>query len=137
MSQSKRFILRNPAILDNCIQALRALPTDSSFEVIIRKHERHRSDNQQGYYRVLLREVSDYTGYDPEELHDLFRKRLGLVKVIQLKESVEVPLSTSEMSIQQMSLLIEGVHRICAEELDLALPPPAATFLSPSRSRKR
>ena len=116
------FTLRNEGIRRNCIEFIEGLPMgDPPFRVVIKKWHKPRSDSQHGYYRVLLGIVSEHTGYDTDELHDMFRTKAGMWKQVH---GVEVLKSTKEMSVMEMAELIETVLRVAATDLEIQLPAP-------------
>jgi len=119
---NQKFILRNEGIRRNCLEFLHGLPLDGTpFEITIKKYRKPRSDSQHGYYRVLLSIVSEETGYDTDELHDMFRTKAGMWKQVH---GVEVLKSTKEMSVIEMGELIETVLRVAAQDLEINLPAP-------------
>ena len=120
--KAQKFVLRNPGILRNCMELIHNLPTDGTpYEVTIKKWQKPRSDSQHGYLRVLEGIVSEHTGYETDELHDMFRVKAGLWKQVN---GVEVLKSTKEMSVIEMAELIETVLRVAAQDLDIQLPAP-------------
>ncbi len=123
--KSKRFILRNESIKANALWAIRNLPDDNLWEVVVRRYVKPRSDKQHGYYRVLLDLTSEHTGYEKDELHDMFRTKAGLWKTVN---GVEVLKSTKELSVIEMGELIELVLRTASQDMDLSLPPPTEVW---------
>ena len=123
--KAKRFILHNRSIKENALWAIRNLPEDKPWEVVIKLYVKPRSDKQHGYYRVLIDLVSEHTGYEKDELHDMFRTKAGLWKTVN---DVEVLKSTKELSVIEMGELIEVVLRTASQDMDLSLPPPTQVF---------
>jgi hypothetical protein len=123
--KAKRFILKDRGIRDNCHKYIDELPSDTVWEVHIRKYVKPRSESAHGYYRALRDILSDETGYEKDEMHDMLRLRAGLVETIC---GVEVPLSTNKMSSVQMSELIEFTIRMAAQELEISLPAPSQVW---------
>lgn len=123
--KAKRFILRDKGIRDNALRYIQDLPSDKVWEVHIKKYVKPRSDNQHGYYRVLLSIVSEHTGYDTDELHIMFRMKAGLTKVLN---GETVPKSTKELSVVEMGELIETVLRVAAQDLEISLPAPSQVW---------
>jgi len=56
-------------------------------EVVLRKEKSQRSLNQNSYYHgVVVKTLSDFTGYDPEEMHEVLKfKFLRIRKRIKRK----------------------------------------------------
>ena len=122
---TKRFILHNRGIRENALWYIRELPADKPWEVTIKRYVKPRSDDQHGYYRTLVGLVSEHTGYERDELHDMFRTKAGLWKTVN---GVEVLRSNKELSVIEMGELIELVIRTAAQDMDLSLPPPKQVF---------
>ena len=89
--------------------------------IVIKPFVKPRSNNQHGYYRVLVALCSEHTGYEKDELHDMFRTKAGLWKTVN---GIEVLMSTNEMSVIQMEDLIDCVLRTARQDLELTLPDP-------------
>jgi hypothetical protein len=123
--KAKRFILRDKGIRDNALEYIRNLPSDTVWQIVISKWTKPRSDNQHGYYRVLVDIVSEHTGYTTDELHDMFRTKAGLWKTVN---GVEVLRSTKELSVIEMGELIETVLRVAATDLEISLPAPSQVW---------
>ena len=130
----KPFFLRDRGIRDNCLQCIRDLPiprgrSDTVWEVWIKKHVKHRSDSQHGYYRVLLGKLSE-SGWEKPDLHNHMREKAGLWKTLELPngKSVEVLKSTNDMSSVEMSELIEATLRSGAQEFEVQLPEPCQVW---------
>ena len=122
--KSKRFILRkerHQQIKANALWYVRELPDDKVWEIVIKRWVKPRSDNQHGYYRVLVGLCSEHTGWEKDELHDMFRTKAGLWKTVN---GVEVLRSNTDLSVIEMGELIEVVLRTAALDMELTLPEP-------------
>jgi len=123
--KAARFILINQRIKENALYAIRTLPEDKPWEVTIKRYVKPRSDNQHGYYRVLLDLLSEHSGYEKDELHDMMRTKAGLWKTI---EGIEILKSSKELSVIEMGELIETTLRSGAVDFEITLPPPKQVF---------
>ena len=122
-----RFVLRNEGIKRNAQEVIHNLPTDGTpYELVIKKWQKPRSDSQHGYYRVLQGILSEDSGWELTEIHDHMRDKAGLYKRLKLPngKTVEVLMSTNEMSVIQMGELIEATLRSGAQEFEINLPAP-------------
>ncbi len=86
------------------------------------KMRKHRTDAQVRYYRgVVLKMIADRCGYhgaeDQESLHQEMRRRF-----LPKRGSLSIPLSTSDLSTQEMTDYIEAIRRWAAEYLQLYIP---------------
>ena len=122
---TKRFILHNRGIRENALWYIRELPADKPWEVTIKRYVKPRSDNQHGYYRTLRDLVSEHTGYEKDEVHDIMRTKAGLHETVH---GVEILKSTNKMNVVEMGELIEVTIRTAAQDMDLSLPPPKQVF---------
>ena len=128
--KAKPFFLRDREIRDNCLQYIRDLPSDTVWEVWIKKHVKPRTDSQHGYYRALLGILSEDSGWEKPDLHDHMREKAGLWKTLELPngETKEVLKSTNEMSSVELSELIEATFRSGAQEFEVSLPAPCEVW---------
>lgn len=90
--------------------------------VTAEKLRKHRTDAQIRYYRgVVLKMIADRCGYqgteDVESLHQEMRRRF-----LPKRGSLNIPLSTSNLTTQEMSEYIEAIRRWAAEYLQLYIP---------------
>jgi len=64
----------------------------------------------------MLRDLADHTGHTESEMKDWAKAELGLTKVITVGSNVvEVPLPSSEYTVQQLSELIERIYQTGSE----------------------
>lgn len=112
--------------------------------VAVRKYRANRSNNQNKYYwGVVLEIISDYTGYTPEEAHEMM-KILFLSRLVKLKKKkaktkrqnkakkkafmVRVTKSTASLNTAQFETYLEKIRRFAATKLDgLYIPLPNET----------
>ena len=92
--------------------------------VTAEKLRKHRTDAQIRYYRgVVLKMIADRCGYqgteDVESLHQEMRRRF-----LPKRGSLNIPLSTSDLTTQEMSEYIEAIRRWAAVELGIYVPEP-------------
>lgn len=128
-SNQKRFILHDDGYRERAIAYLRELPLDVPWEVVTKRYHKPRSDNQHGYLRVLLTIISEHTGFSHEELLELFCEEAGLMKTVSIGGvQKEVRKSTNEINVVEMIELIDTIIRVCAEQIELHLPPPKQMY---------
>lgn len=82
------------------------------------------SQKARGYYRgVVLKLISEHTGYDPNELHELFKRRFCQPVIREvLGEEIEV-WTTAEDDSAEFFEFVEHVRRVGAE-MDVETPDP-------------
>lgn len=82
-----------------------------------------RTEQQNRYYRVYLQAISDHTGEDPDDLHELFKGEFLTLKIIKvLGKPVRVKRSSTELSVLEFSEFIRNI-----EVLTGVLAPPIET----------
>lgn len=92
--------------------------------VIIKEYKKNRSTMQNGYYwGVVLDIISKETGYEPEEVHQLFAKKF---LAYEKKGKVFVK-STTELNTAEMEHYLERVRRFASMELKCLVPLPNET----------
>ena len=83
-----------------------------------------RSLNQNRYYHgVILKMISDETGYTPEEVHEVIKARF-LPIPITLGGVGIIPGSTTDLSTDEFELLMGKVRKWGDTELNLYIPEP-------------
>jgi hypothetical protein len=127
-----KFILNNPhakqaAIthIQNLDLAARPIQT-----IEIKAFRKDRSGQQNKYYHgVVIKTISDYTGYHPSEVHALFKENLLPSKVVILGDKqVKITPSTTELSTLEMNAYIEQIAQFASESLGIFIPPPTEQF---------
>ena len=94
--------------------------------VTIEKYKKKRSNEQNAYYwGVVVKLISDETGYTKEEIHDLLASHfIGTKKIRVGGIEKEVYKSSTELTTSDFMGFIAEVQRWAAEKLSLYLPDP-------------
>ena len=93
-------------------------------DVVVRKKRNQRTIRQCRYYfGVVLKLISDHTGYEVEELHEGFKlKYLGTEEG---PHGLMIPRSTTKLSTKEfIDIYTEPIKRWAAEFLCLRIPDP-------------
>lgn len=101
--------------------------TDRPWLFIIQPWSRKRSTNQNNLYWKWMRFIGKEIGEaDPERVSEAMKlKFLGAVTVrFPNNEEVEVPASSSSLSVKEMKEYMECIETWCATEFGLLLPTP-------------
>lgn len=126
----KTFVIRDRAILERCIAYIRSLfGGDAVWVVQIVEGDRKRTLEQNDKLHAMFRAMSEEAWLHgnrgtPTDWKAWCLVKLGYVDTYTDLETGEVraiPASTSKMKVKQMCELIEGVHRLAAEELGVEL----------------
>ena len=95
------------------------------------------SQKARGYYRgVVLKLISEHTGYDPSELHDLFKHRFTepVIRKV-LGEEIEV-WTTAEDDSQEFYDFVEKVRMVGAE-MGVDTPDPDSRWKEKVEKERR
>jgi hypothetical protein len=106
--------------------------------VEIRAFKKDRTSKQNRYYHgVVLKTISDYTGYSQGELHELFKSNLLPSKVIVIADKqVEYTQSTTELTTAQFERYISEIVQFASDSLSLYIPDPNEDINVPTRKNK-
>lgn len=80
-----------------------------------------RSSNENNYYwGVVVEELSQYTGFSPQEVHTLLKNKF--LKIV--KGKLESARSTTELSVYEFEQYLSQVRQWASEELNVYIPTP-------------
>lgn len=114
-----------PQWLIDLLVQVQSLKPEAPYKVFFSDLKLNRSRSQNRYlWGVVYKVISDSTGYEPEELHELFKIKFGLRTVFNFGgDVVEAPRSTANMNTKEMTDYIEAVRRWAAER-EIYVPNP-------------
>ena len=94
--------------------------------VEIKQHKNARTRYQNAYYfGVVLRTISEYTGFTPEELHASFKRTfLPIEREMIGGVMVERLSSTKDLDTKTFNDYLERILHFCAENIGLYVPMP-------------
>ena len=96
-----------------------------TIEVTISEYKPKRSNQlNQYYWGVVVKIISDYTGYTKEETHELLKQTFLKKKVLVNDEWYDTTESTTKLDNKRMLELIEQVKQWAAETFSLYIPDP-------------
>lgn len=110
--------------------ALAAMPKDCEVLVTIERVRATRSQAQsRWYWGVIVKAISDSTGYDPLEVHELLKekflpKTLALPDKHGVADEFVIGGSTSKLNKVEFGEYCEAVRRWAAECLAIDIPDP-------------
>lgn len=103
-------------------QYVRSLKGD--IDVSVKKRTKPRSSHQNRYYwGVVIEILSEYTGYEREEMHDAL-KMLFLRKPAHAPGLPDTLRSTSDLTTKEFEDFLERVRRWATIELSVSIPLP-------------
>ena len=92
-------------------------------QVELKQIRRTRSNRQNNWLHAVVKEVSDFTGYETDEAKTIIKRKNGLA--YQHGKTGEWFLrSTASLDTADFAAFMDRVMRWAAQELDLYLPDP-------------
>ena len=77
------------------------------------------------YWGVVIKTVSEYTGYHPHEAHELFASVLLPYETVTIgTHSRKIVKSTTKLSTIEFEQYISDIQQFCTESLGLYIPSP-------------
>lgn len=121
----------NKQTLDRAAQALAALDLSKRWTLSITEQKTRRSLDQNALYwkwvDCIRLHILDSTGqaYSADDVHEHMKAKLLPSKVVTIgDDSIRCRLSTTKLSVDEMSAYLEQIDRYCSAELGLYLPQP-------------
>jgi len=90
-------------------------------KVEIVQKRKSRSKWQNNWFHAVVKEVSEYTGYETDETKEILKKKCGLGYV---KNGHQFTRSTASLDTKEFTDFMERIIRVCAQELELIIPDP-------------
>jgi hypothetical protein len=98
---------------------------DKTVEVTVKEYKPKRSNQlNQYYWGVVVKIISDYTGYTKEETHELLKQTFLKKKILINDEWYDTTKSTTKMNNKEMLEFIEYVKQWAAQTLYVYIPDP-------------
>ena len=111
-----KFVIRTRNEFLNVADRLAPELDGKPYQVTVKPFQRDRSLDQNSKFHAMLRELAAHCGYTESEMKDWAKAELGLTKLIQIGErTIEVPLPSSEYTVDQFGDLIERIYQVGAE----------------------
>ena len=101
---------------------LNTFPLGAQVEILIQEPKTDRSTQQNKYYwAVVLKHISDYTGYEPEEVHDEMKKMFNPVPS-KFNPEETFGGSTTRLTTGEFSDYIEKICMWAAVTFQIVIP---------------
>lgn len=120
-----KLVLRNRETFDAELKKLKG-----RVEVTVEKAQSRRSLNQNAYYwGVVVKLISEHTGYEQEEVHALLKqmfnpKEMPVRDKWGFENEARVGASTSQLSTLDFEVYLERIRRWAAMTLGVVIPDP-------------
>jgi hypothetical protein len=123
------FIISDEAGRQHALDRIAGLDLDEKrWEITVKRHRKRRSTKQNRMYWNWCEEVaghvSEYTGYDKDEIHEFFKQNFLPGRRIEIEGMEAVRFTTTKLDTKQMSDYCDRIFRWASVELGLALPLP-------------
>lgn len=121
----------NPSSITKIVRELSALDFDQSYTIYICNKRKFRTGNQNKYYwGVVISTVANRTGYEVEELHEMFKKKFALRTRFSFNGYAdntiveEFPQSTKMMNTKEFGDYVDKIIRWFDENFHEHIPAP-------------
>ncbi len=89
---------------------------DKPHLIEIKPYKPPRSLPQNAKLHSMIRDLAEHTGYSEAEMKDVIKAEFMPVKAVEIGQRIlDIPLSTTELTRELMSELIEHVYQLGAE----------------------
>jgi hypothetical protein len=123
-----KFVLNSSHAKEEVLAYIESLDLEAHpvLSVEIKPYKKVRTQPQNAYYfGVVLKTVSDYTGFTKEELHISFKRAFLPIKREMIGGvMVEMLTSTKDLDTLRFNEYLEHVARFCAESIGVYIPMP-------------
>jgi hypothetical protein len=113
---TKRWILRTPDVLENCVNGLKKLPDTEIWEVVAKPYKLNRSLEQNDLMWTLLTLIGDHTGHTKAEMYNVTTELFLTPDLTEYRGKTYRRYSTSKLKIGEMSEFIDRIYQLAAEE---------------------
>ena len=111
-----KLVLRNESTFKEQLRTIKG-----RVDVIVEKARSRRSLNQNAYYwGVVVKLVSDYTGYEPDEMHEVLKAQFNAGEFGEIRYGK----STAKLSTLDFEAYMEQIRRWAAQTLGVVIPEP-------------
>ena len=122
-----KFVIKDSKDKQSLINYLKELENDYIVEV--KKQRNNRSNMQNNYYwKCIVQELSDFTGFFPDEMHDILKVKFSSEwQTIEIEDKtigVHILNSTARMNTGEFELYAEQIRIWALTELGIRLMLP-------------
>tara|TARA_Y100000356_G_scaffold96165_1_gene81541 strand:+ start:365 stop:748 length:384 start_codon:yes stop_codon:yes gene_type:complete len=122
-----KFVIKNNQDKQMLFNYLKDLESD--YIVDVKKQRNNRSNMQNNYYwSCIVQELSDFTGFYPDEMHDILKVKFSsewqTIEVEDICVGVQTLNSTARMNTGEFELYVEQIRIWALTELGVRLMLP-------------
>jgi len=123
-----KFNLVNEHTRHVCQDFIENLSMDYQWECEIKRKVKKRSNSQNNLMWMWLSDIAghvkDVTGYETNEVHELFKDMFLDQKVIEIAGHSTETSTTTTLSPKEMMEYMDSISRFCSQDLGIFLPYP-------------
>jgi len=122
-----KFVIKDNRDKQSLINYLKELEND--YIVSVKKQRNTRSNMQNNYYwKCIVQELSDFTGFFPDEMHDILKVKFSsewqTIEVEDICVGVQTLNSTARKNTAEFELYVEQIRIWALSELGIRLMLP-------------
>ena len=122
-----KFVIKDSRDKQTLINYLKELEND--YIVDVKKQRNNRSNMQNNYYwKCIVQELSDFTGFFPDEMHDILKVKFAsewqTIEIEDICVGVQTINSTATMNTGEFELYAEQIRIWALTELGIRLMLP-------------
>ena len=122
-----KFVIKDNRDKQSLFSYLKELEND--YIVSVKKQRNTRSNMQNNYYwKCIVQELSDFTGFFPDEMHDILKVKFSsewqTIEVEDICVGVQTLNSTARMNTAEFELYVEQIRIWALSELGIRLMLP-------------
>lgn len=120
-----RFTIKDTHTRKAVVSYIEQLPEGKAFEVTVTKKRERRTLDQNRLYWLWLAAIAEDCGHTVEELATYFKAQyLGHRHALVFRQPIEMEVSTTTLTKEEMTSYLERIQAFAASELGLRLPNP-------------
>lgn len=108
--------------LKKVFDKIKTLKPDGRYRVFVLDAKLLRSSKINRYYWFCLGVISDHTGIDSEDIHELCKKMFNLQTIILGNEMIEISGSTKLLKNDKMARYIDKIRQWSLDNLNCRIP---------------
>lgn len=124
MAIKAKIIIENvgPVELKKVFDKIKSLD-DQRYRVFVLDAKKLRSNNANRYYwGVVIAAISEHTGYDPAEIHEMMKKKFNLKTALLGSTMEEYSGSTRILNTKEFAEYVDKIRMWANVELDCRIP---------------
>lgn len=118
------FVITDQSGQMKAVEMIRGLDLKKKWRVEIKRHVNKRSLSQNALYHRWIDIISEYTGYEHDEIHDFFKAKFLPPVIIEVGGDRHVSRTTTKLTTSEMTNYMDRVYRFSVADIGVTLPLP-------------